>query len=641
MANININNSHITPDMTFKKLCYMNIQQLTNFPFLEEDFDFITDYQFICQMTEYLNSVIKNSNDQNDSITNLYNAFLDLQTYMNDSVDSLESAFNTLDDYVRNYFANLDVQDEINNKLDQMLEDGVLEQIIEQFIQSTALWCFDTVADMKLATNLINGSYAKTLGYYSVNDDGGANYKIRTKEESDVPDDMFLIAIGSTLVAELILDNPLNLKTIGLKSDDNTFDNSTILNSVLNDTDYSNYNFYVPNGTYYLLNSVSITRNCDGFILKGNGHVSDGVINSGTEFNYTGNDYAFIFNNRLWRSLLENFDIVSPTGSGIHFIGNISGSSINEIQLKVKNIGITCEKSGYSYWNNINITDNENSTEFIGYNFTSDNSYVTEYIYMNECTAGCYNGTYESTYSYGVKSNHLNHFYMENCDFVNLSYGFYLDAMGNSKYINLTTSNFTCNVSDLYLKSNLASISGVYISECSFSIRSSNSHVLTTERVSPRQTRGLIYANNHIADIVSGVTTDYLLNIGNNSLELSSCTITNNGYNANSTVPFINLPSIYNAYSPLSHSYIRGKIVGVQGDGTKTSYTEVLTSDSPFDYRPAVLVTDTKGYMDSYTITNTKGGELSVTINFSTTFSDRDYISIHVIGDCYIKNANI
>lgn len=135
MANININDSHITPNMTFRKLCYMNIQQLTNFPFIEEDFDFITDYQFICQMTEYLNSVIKNSNDQNDSITNLYDAFMDLQNYMNDSVDSLESAFNTLDDYVRNYFENLDVQDEIDHKLDEMFEDGTLQNIIYTYIK--------------------------------------------------------------------------------------------------------------------------------------------------------------------------------------------------------------------------------------------------------------------------------------------------------------------------------------------------------------------------------------------------------------------------------------------------------------------------------------------------------------------------
>ena len=39
-----------------------------------------------------------------------------------------------LKEYVDNYFKNLDVQDEINNKLDQMVEDGTLEKIINEGI---------------------------------------------------------------------------------------------------------------------------------------------------------------------------------------------------------------------------------------------------------------------------------------------------------------------------------------------------------------------------------------------------------------------------------------------------------------------------------------------------------------------------
>lgn len=97
------------------------------------------------------------------------------------AVEELQKLFIELQNYVNNYFDNLDVQDEINNKLDQMLEDGVLEQIIEQFINSTALWVYDTVQDMKEATNLIDGSYARTLGYYSVNDGGGGTYRITEK----------------------------------------------------------------------------------------------------------------------------------------------------------------------------------------------------------------------------------------------------------------------------------------------------------------------------------------------------------------------------------------------------------------------------------------------------------------------------
>ena len=144
----------------FKEICKMYIQQLTNFPYIEKDFDALTDYQLLCKVVAYLNKIITNENTQNETITALYNAFVELK------------------DYVDTYFDNLDVQDEINNKLDEMVEDGTLDQIIEQYLSSSAIWGFDNVADMKQSTNLINGSYAKTLGYYLKNDGGGATYKI-------------------------------------------------------------------------------------------------------------------------------------------------------------------------------------------------------------------------------------------------------------------------------------------------------------------------------------------------------------------------------------------------------------------------------------------------------------------------------
>lgn len=48
--------------------------------------------------------------------------------------DELIEAFNTLKQYVDDYFKNLDVQEEINNKLDVMAEDGTLERLINQEI---------------------------------------------------------------------------------------------------------------------------------------------------------------------------------------------------------------------------------------------------------------------------------------------------------------------------------------------------------------------------------------------------------------------------------------------------------------------------------------------------------------------------
>ena len=85
---------------------------LQNFPFIEDDFDAITNYQLLCKVVEYLKNVINNENVLEENMTSLYNSFTELKTY------------------VDNYFDNLDVQEEINNKLDEMATDGTLGNIL-------------------------------------------------------------------------------------------------------------------------------------------------------------------------------------------------------------------------------------------------------------------------------------------------------------------------------------------------------------------------------------------------------------------------------------------------------------------------------------------------------------------------------
>lgn len=53
-----------------------------------------------------------------------------LENTINPAVNNNAEALKELQEYVANYFDNLDVQDEINNKLDEMADNGTLEQII-------------------------------------------------------------------------------------------------------------------------------------------------------------------------------------------------------------------------------------------------------------------------------------------------------------------------------------------------------------------------------------------------------------------------------------------------------------------------------------------------------------------------------
>ena len=63
---MNINDSNIRPELTFRNLVFLHMQQLTNFPYIEQDFDALTDYELLCLVVKYLNDVIANQNEQNN-----------------------------------------------------------------------------------------------------------------------------------------------------------------------------------------------------------------------------------------------------------------------------------------------------------------------------------------------------------------------------------------------------------------------------------------------------------------------------------------------------------------------------------------------------------------------------------------------
>ena len=110
-----------------------------------------------------------------------------------EAVEELQRLYIQLKSYVDNYFENLDVQEEINNKLDEMFEDGVLQEIITQYVQTNVPWTFENVSDMQHATNLVNGSFALTLGFNAIGDGGGALYKIT---DTGTVDNLNTFAVG-------------------------------------------------------------------------------------------------------------------------------------------------------------------------------------------------------------------------------------------------------------------------------------------------------------------------------------------------------------------------------------------------------------------------------------------------------------
>lgn len=165
----------------YKNLCPFKWFVLQNFPFIEADFDAITNWQLFCKLGEEINKIINSTN-------------------------TLGIQVESLTDYVRNYFDNLDVQEEINNKLNKMAEDGTLQEIITSYLELKGLLCYNTLNDLKNADNLINGSFAKTFGKNTINDGLGGVYKIRTITSSDAVDNETIVAVNfsNTLIAQKI-----------------------------------------------------------------------------------------------------------------------------------------------------------------------------------------------------------------------------------------------------------------------------------------------------------------------------------------------------------------------------------------------------------------------------------------------------
>ena len=94
-------------------------------------------------------------------VNELITGFDDLSKDTHDTVEEYIDKFNELNDdfvelhdYVEDYFENLDVQTEINNKLDAMVEDGTLAEMIDPVLEAFEAEIRDQVNTIGDVTNL-------------------------------------------------------------------------------------------------------------------------------------------------------------------------------------------------------------------------------------------------------------------------------------------------------------------------------------------------------------------------------------------------------------------------------------------------------------------------------------------------------
>lgn len=103
--------------------------------------DEISYYELLCKVTNYLNTTMSNVNDLNDNMQLLNEYITQLQKWIDE------------------YFTNLDVQEEINKKLDEMAKDGSLAELLKPLVD-------DYIRDITLHYDEIESKLDSLLAKY-------------------------------------------------------------------------------------------------------------------------------------------------------------------------------------------------------------------------------------------------------------------------------------------------------------------------------------------------------------------------------------------------------------------------------------------------------------------------------------------
>ena len=107
--------------------------------------DSLSYYELLCKVVDYLNKTMEDVETLHSDTDNLRTAYGELQADYNEKYGNMSEwineSYQELVTFVNTYFENLDVQEEINNKLDIMALDGTLAVIVAPYVPAaTEAW---------------------------------------------------------------------------------------------------------------------------------------------------------------------------------------------------------------------------------------------------------------------------------------------------------------------------------------------------------------------------------------------------------------------------------------------------------------------------------------------------------------------
>ena len=98
-----------------------------------------------------------------------------------------------------------DLQLAVDNKIDEMIQDGDFDRIISSYMTNATL-SFNSISDMKTTDRLAEGSLVALTGESEANDGKGSFYIVRTKAQSESGDDYNVVELTNlpSLVAQRV-----------------------------------------------------------------------------------------------------------------------------------------------------------------------------------------------------------------------------------------------------------------------------------------------------------------------------------------------------------------------------------------------------------------------------------------------------
>ena len=185
------------------------------------------------------------------------------------------------------------------------LDEGAVVEIVVKTMGTNKIRIkhYNSVSSMKIDTTIENANMVHTLGYYEVNDGGAADYIVREKTENDVEDNGSIHFLDNGLVAELIIEDGVNVEQFGAKGDGVNDDTEAIQKAL-----DSGFKVVLnPKKKYMFSKTLNITK---PIILEGNY----------ADLTYTGTETGIYFNAENIEShkrdmgIVNNIMLHSPNG---------------------------------------------------------------------------------------------------------------------------------------------------------------------------------------------------------------------------------------------------------------------------------------------------------------------------------------